>query len=54
MRYDFDPAKDAALVEVAGVVLVLVYVEREGVVRPISLRCASRQERRLYEDAKQD
>lgn len=30
------------------------FVEREGVVRAISLRRASRQERRLYEDATQD
>jgi len=43
-----------ARVEPMGVVLALVYVERDGVVRAISLRRASRQERRLYEDAKQD
>jgi hypothetical protein len=45
---------DLALVEVAGVVLALVYEERDEVVRAISLRRASRTERRLYEDAKQD
>lgn len=40
---------DVALVEVAGVVLVLVYVLREpNEVRTISLRRASRQERTLY------
>jgi uncharacterized DUF497 family protein len=40
---------DIALVEVAGVVLVLVYVRREpGEVRAISLRRASKQERKLY------
>lgn len=40
---------DVALVEVAGVVLVLVYVLREpDVVRAISLRRASKQERSLY------
>lgn len=41
---------DVALVEVAGVVLVLVYVLRQpGEVRAISLRRASKQERKLYE-----
>ena len=45
---------DVALVEVAGVVLALVYVERGDVVRAISLRRASRQERRLYETWQQD
>lgn len=40
---------DVALVEVAGVVLVLVYVRRNpGEVRAISLRRASKQERTLY------
>lgn len=40
---------DIALVEVAGVVLVLVYVLRKpNEVRAISLRRASRQERTLY------
>lgn len=40
---------DIAMVEVAGVVLVLVYVLREpNVVRAISLRRASKQERTLY------
>jgi uncharacterized DUF497 family protein len=40
---------DIAMVEVAGVVLVLVYVLREpDVVRSISLRRASKQERTLY------
>jgi uncharacterized DUF497 family protein len=40
---------DVALVAVAGVVLVLVYVLREpDEVRAISLRRASRQERMLY------
>jgi uncharacterized DUF497 family protein len=40
---------DVAMVEVAGVVLVLVYVLREPQqVRAISLRRASKQERRLY------
>ena len=40
---------DVALVEVAGVVLVLVYVLREpDEARAISLRRASKQERKLY------
>ena len=40
---------DVAMVEVAGVVLVLVYVLREPEeVRAISLRRASKQERTLY------
>ena len=40
---------DIALIEVAGVVLVLVYVMRESdEVRAISLRRASKQERKLY------
>ena len=40
---------DMALVEVAGVVLVLVYALRNpGEVRAISLRRASKQERTLY------
>ena len=40
---------DVALVEVAGIVLVLVYVMRTpNQVRAISLRRASKQERKLY------
>lgn len=40
---------DVALVEVAGVVLVLVYVLRHpNEVRAISMRRASKQERKLY------
>jgi len=40
---------DIAMVEVAGVVLVLIYVMREpDEVRAISLRRASKQERKLY------
>jgi uncharacterized DUF497 family protein len=40
---------DLAMVEVAGVVLVLVYVLREpNAVRAISLRRASKEERTLY------
>ena len=43
---------DVALVEVAGVVLVLVYVMRDpDEVRVISLRRASKQERKLYAES---
>ncbi len=48
-RANEDRLMDIALVELAGVVLVLVYVLREpGEVRAISLRRASKQERTLY------
>jgi uncharacterized protein len=45
---------DLALVTVAQTVLALAYVERGDEVRAISLRRASRQERRLYEAAKRN
>ena len=48
-RADETRLMDVALVEVAGVVLVLVYVMRDpNEVRAISLRRASKQERTLY------
>ena len=48
-RADEARLMDVAMVEVAGVVLVLVYVLREPEeVRAISLRRASKQERTLY------
>lgn len=48
-RGDEDRLMDVAMVEVAGVLLVLVYVMREpNEVRAISLRRASKQERKLY------
>jgi uncharacterized DUF497 family protein len=48
-RADEARLMDVAMVEVAGVVLVLVYVLREPKqVRVISLRRASKQERKLY------
>ncbi|MDR3762981.1 MAG: BrnT family toxin [Acidobacteriota bacterium] len=43
---------DMAMVEIAGTVLVLVYVQRGQDVRAISFRRASRKERRFYEQAK--
>lgn len=50
-RQEEDRRMDIALVEVAGVVLVLVYVMREpDEVRAISLRRASRKERALYDE----
>lgn len=39
---------DIALVQIMGVVLVLVYVERDQQIRVISLRRASKQERIRY------
>ena len=43
---------DVALVEVKGAVLALVYTTRNGNVRFISFRYASRKERRRYAAAK--
>jgi len=43
---------DIALVELKGAVLALVYTTRNGNVRFISFRYASRRERRLYAAAK--
>jgi uncharacterized DUF497 family protein len=54
MRNGESRLMDVAMVEVAGVVLVLVYVIRGNSVRAISLRRASKIERRLYEEAQQD
>ena len=49
IRQDETRLVDIAMVEVAGVVLVLVYVMRQpDEVRAISLRRASKQERTLY------
>jgi uncharacterized protein len=48
-RQDETRLMDIAMVEVAGVVLVLVYLMRQpDEVRAISLRRASKQERTLY------
>ena len=46
--------QDIALVEVMGVVLALAYVERGQEIRVISLRRASRAERKLYENEQQN
>ncbi len=49
LRDDETRLMDVALVEMAGVVMVLVYVLRKpDEVRAISLRRASKQERKLY------
>lgn len=47
-RQDENRFMDVAMVEVYGVVLVLVYVERGQDIRAISLRRASKQERKRY------
>lgn len=54
VRQQEDRLVDVAMVEVVGVVLVLVYVIRGNMVRAISLRRASRAERRMYEQAQQN
>lgn len=53
-RQDEDRFMDIAMVEVMGVVLVLAYVERDQDVRAISLRRASKQERKRYDSFRQD
>ena len=42
---------DIALIEYLGMVLALIYVQRGDDIRAISLRRASRKERKLYEEA---
>jgi uncharacterized protein len=54
LRSGEDRKLDIALVEIMGVVLALVYVVRDHQIRAISLRRASRTERRLYESAQQN
>ena len=46
-----DRKLDVALVEIKGVVLALAYIERDGNVRAISLRRASKAERKIHEAA---
>lgn len=45
---------DVAMVEIVGIVLVLVYVERDQDICAISLRRASKQERKYYASLQQD
>lgn len=53
-RQNEDRLMDVAMVEIMGAVLVLVYVERGRDVRAISLRRASKQERKQYANHHQD
>ncbi|WPO98108.1 BrnT family toxin [Pseudomonas sp. HR96] len=53
-RHGEDRWIDMAMVKILGMVLVLVYVERGQDIRAISLRRASRQERKLYESYRHD
>ena len=53
-RQDEDRFMDVAMVQIVGVVLVLVYVERGPDIRAVSLRRASKQERKRYADLQQD
>jgi len=46
--------QDLALVEVAGILLSLVYVVRGEAIRIISFRRAGRRERKYYDDLKED
>ena len=45
---------DVAMVEIVNIVLVLVYVECDQDIRTISLRRASKQERRYYANLQQE
>ncbi|MDD5033246.1 MAG: BrnT family toxin [Methylococcaceae bacterium] len=53
-RHDEDRLMDVAMVDVFGVVLVLVYAERGDDIRAISLRRASKQERKRYANVQQN
>lgn len=53
-RQDEKRLMDVAMIEVLGVVLLLVYVERGPDIRAISLRRASKQERKRYACLQQD
>ncbi len=46
--------QDLAIVEVNGILLSLVYVERGKTIRVISFRRAGRRERRYYDDLKEN
>ena len=52
-RQDYGEDRWVALGMIRGVTVVLVYTEREGNLRPISLRKATAQERSIYEHARQ-
>ena len=52
-RQDYGEDRWVALGMIQGVTVVLVYTERNGKLRPISLRKATAQERSIYEHARQ-
>jgi uncharacterized protein len=52
-RNDETRLVDIAMVEIAGRVLTLIYVERGNDIRVISFRAASRKEREIYEREKE-
>ena len=52
-RHDYGEDRWVALGMIHGVVVVLVYTERDSKLRPISLRKATIMERSIYEKARQ-
>ena len=52
-RQDYGEERWTALGMIRGLVVVLVYTERDDTLRPISLRRATSQERSIYEQARQ-
>ena len=52
-RQDYGEDRWVALGMIRGMVVVLVYTERDDKLRPISLRRATVQERSIYEQARQ-
>ena len=52
-RRDYAEDRWVALGVIRGLVVVLVYTERDDTLRPISLRKATVQERSIYEQARQ-
>ena len=52
-RQDYGEDRWVALGMIRGIVVVLVYTERDDKLRPISLRRATGQERSIYEQARQ-
>ncbi len=52
-RQDYGEDRWITLGTLRSLVVVLVYTERNGRLRPISLRKATRQERNVYEQARQ-
>ena len=52
-RQDYGEDRWVALGILRGLIVVLVYTERNGMLRPISLRKATARERSIYEQARQ-